>query len=88
MRKLNLSLDALVVETFTPSPRNAAARGTVHGNDATELATCGCETHLCATVEYTCDTTTHPTLGYTCADYTCPGMGDTCYPAKGCAPSA
>ena len=34
MKKLSLDLDALQVDTFDPSPAEAAARGTVRGNDS------------------------------------------------------
>ncbi|HEX6041295.1 hypothetical protein [Longimicrobium sp.] len=94
MRKLNLSLDDLAVESFEPVSAPAAARGTVHGNDLTEEASCNftctptdCGTCVaCNTVEYTCGgCDPRPTLyDPTCGEYTC--FGDTCPPAKTCYP--
>lgn len=87
MRKLNLRLDSLAVESFEPSGNADAQRGTVHANSAaftctpTDCGTCV----ACDTVEYTCTTGGHPTLyDPTCNNYTC--FGDTCPPMKTCIP--
>ena len=49
MKKLSLSLDALRVDTFEPSPRASTLRGTVRGNDS------GATTFTATMVETTTD---------------------------------
>jgi hypothetical protein len=56
MKKLSLDLDALQVDTFDPSPAEAAARGTVRGND----------TGPTTTFETLVETTTDPNLQCMC----------------------
>jgi hypothetical protein len=82
MRKLNLKLDTLVVESFIPSPTDAGYRGTVAGNQLTP-ATAGPTCENCNTVDVTyCGNTTCYTGGTT------PPVNTwvTCPPAKTCFP--
>jgi len=99
MRKLNLSLDALVVESFDPSPLDEALRGTVRGNTGaiSDCGTCvACDTvedtcQRCLTINFTLCFDNQPCIGQetgvspTCNNYTC--FGETCPPMKGCIPT-
>jgi hypothetical protein len=88
MRKLNLSLDSLAVESFEPSSISEAYRGTVRANNSADF-TCtptDCGTCVaCNTVEYTCGCTgPRPTLvAHTCGNFTC-NPGETCAGDKTC----
>jgi hypothetical protein len=98
MRKLNLSLDSLVVESFVAEDA-AALRGTVQGHNSFQAASC--PTLYCGTCQFdTCQYTEGcATYGETvCAGsectsvsdtptgYTCYGAGETCAPMKTCIP--
>jgi hypothetical protein len=98
MRKLNLSLDHLVVESFVADDL-APLRGTVQGHNSYEPASCA--TYYCGTCQHdTCQYTENPCATYgetVCAGTVCTSVSDTptahtcaghdtCYPAKGCAP--
>lgn len=67
MKKITLSLDALRVESFSTTTRDAAPRGTVHGADGSEDT--GCLAPSCGTCE--------PTFAYSCYG-SC--VGETCAP--------
>jgi hypothetical protein len=78
MRKLNLHLEALVVESFSTTDA-ARERGTVRGMDSVTVDQDTCVTCAlsCATCGGTCPNTCPMTCGNTCA--TCPV---SCSPAN------
>lgn len=84
-RKLALRLDALTVDSFSPLPAPAAARGTVHGNVYTER-TCQnggeCWTWYHDTCAQTCGLLSTCHNENTC-DWSCEG---TCYEETACRP--
>ena len=70
MAKLKLCLEQLAVESFESVGPAADARGTVHGQEATEVETCGgyptcfyaetCENWPTCYIDCTMDCTFHP----------------------------
>ena len=84
MRKLNLHLEDLAVESFSTAD-GAGARGTVRGLDSVTVDqdTCATCPATCATCGATCPNTCAVTCGNTCA--TCPVSCDpaTCPSADG-----
>lgn len=78
MRKLNLHLEELVVESFS-TVGTGRERGTVHGMDSVTVDQDSCVTCApsCATCGGTCPNTCPMTCGATCA--TCPV---SCNPAN------
>jgi hypothetical protein len=72
MKRIELHLDDLCVESFATTSGAAAHRGTVHGADASDTTCvqrfCGCETYgpECETSQ--CDTEWDCTVQVTCGD--------------------
>lgn len=66
MRKIKLALDALAVESFPTTAEARPPRGTVAGNEYSQMESC----------DRLCDTTTN--LGHTCAEATCGSDPNVC----------
>jgi hypothetical protein len=83
MRKLNLHLDAIVVDSFPTTELGPAPRGTVRGLDNTvdqdSCATCGA---TCATCPATCVASCPATCAASCltcpASCACPSADGRC----------
>lgn len=93
MKKLNLSLQGLAVESFETTDAGAARRGTIHGaqvSDTTcQQVACDCPTYgyECDTNDAACEDTIAATCGDSCTffcSHSCPvntcayTCGDSC----------